>query len=85
MHFLDPDSFEAEGPGVSPEDISALGHAFIPCLLNRRARLAACSALTQAHAGLQQHNMLSPTIRQAGIKVQHTQVQALPLADKHDS
>jgi hypothetical protein len=34
MHYLDPDSFQGEGP--SPEGIQQLGHAFIPCLLNRR-------------------------------------------------
>lgn len=35
MHYLDPDSFEAEGPGVSADEVTQLGHAFIPCLLNR--------------------------------------------------
>ncbi|EIE27802.1 cyclophilin-type peptidyl-prolyl cis-trans isomerase [Coccomyxa subellipsoidea C-169] len=37
MHYLDPESFNAEGPNVSGEEITALGHAFIPCLLNRAA------------------------------------------------
>ncbi|CAL5224429.1 g7113 [Coccomyxa viridis] len=37
MHYLDPDSFEAEGPGVSADEVTQLGHAFIPCLLNRAA------------------------------------------------
>jgi hypothetical protein len=35
MHYLDPDSFEAEGPPLSPEHVTELGHAFVPCLLNR--------------------------------------------------
>ena len=35
MHYLDPDSFEAEGPGVSADEVTQLGLAFIPCLLNR--------------------------------------------------
>lgn len=42
MHYLDPDSFEAEGPGVSADEVTQLGHAFIPCLLNRYG----CSLLT---------------------------------------
>ena len=37
MYYLDPDSFEGEGPGPSEEEVQQLGHAFIPCLLNRRA------------------------------------------------
>ena len=43
MHYLDPDSFEAEGPGVSADEVTQLGHAFIPCLLNRYTPLY-CSA-----------------------------------------
>ncbi|CAK0785606.1 hypothetical protein CVIRNUC_008817 [Coccomyxa viridis] len=39
MHYLDPDSFEAEGPGVSADEVTQLGHAFIPCLLNRAASM----------------------------------------------
>jgi hypothetical protein len=39
MHYLDPDSFNAEGPGVNSEEVTALGHAFIPCLLNRWAAM----------------------------------------------
>ena len=35
MHYLDPDSFEAEGTKVSADEVTQLGHAFIPCLLNR--------------------------------------------------
>ena len=47
MHYLDPDSFEAEGPGVSADEVTQLGHAFIPCLLNRCVELLPC--LTMSH------------------------------------
>ena len=46
MHYLDPDSFEAEGPGVNAEEVTQLGHAFIPCLLNRCTALPLCLATT---------------------------------------
>ena len=50
MHYLDPDSFEAEGPGVSADEVTQLGHAFIPCLLNRYA-LTALSRSAGSGAG----------------------------------
>lgn len=46
MHYLDPDSFEAEGPEVSAEDVTELGHAFIPNLLNRCLFTSPWSAFT---------------------------------------
>lgn len=49
MHWLDPDSFEAEGPPPSDADIQRLGHAFVSPLLNRRA---AHSIKTLVHMGI---------------------------------
>ena len=91
MHYLDPDSFEADGPAVSPEDVSALGHAFIPCLLNRRAR-PACGLTAVARLLLLVHAGPCPAARagitgapfkwHAGLGLQHPSGSAVPVGLK---
>ncbi|CAL8463756.1 g3290 [Coccomyxa elongata] len=39
MHYLDPDTFSGEGPSVDAEQVTLLGNAFVPCLLNRSAAM----------------------------------------------
>lgn len=44
MHYLDPDTFTGEGPSVSAEQVTELGNAFLPCLLNRCACYDMCTS-----------------------------------------